>query len=396
MLPCTQSFIQSFRKQVLSRVLQFKLTASSQCHWHFIPTFSAVILLRILISLLCFHFLWGSGVGPKKHLDNTVIFHAYSWSLVITLSLYVSFLFIVFLCLAALQKRYRRIPLVSLVFFYLVFYVTTLFILCLPIADMIFNITSGEKLTPSTVKAYISSGSGGNPFAVIIDSILVSKTLVPKVYSKMSSVILWSFAIVGVSQLVTIVVRKKLSSKMITFLVLSFYFAGLFPQHQVVEDVKLRHELFPLPTDEYWLSDEYPLVHGPLEKYCQFHSSDLKFKDPVPKAKSMKPDEYPDIFVVGWELLSGNIVSLSPNNEFNDTTPNFDELVKNHGVFYQNLVSNGCPTSNAFWSFINMAWPLSHGNTIIDTLGKEFDSIYHVIKRSPAKYTTSFITASSP
>ncbi|KAL0231793.1 hypothetical protein GEMRC1_011197 [Eukaryota sp. GEM-RC1] len=91
---------------------------------------------------------------------------------------------------------------------------------------MIFNITSGEKLTPSTVKAYISSGSGGNPFAVIIDSILVSKTLVPKVYTKMSAVILWSFAIVGVSQLVTIVVRKKLSSKMISFLVLSFYFAG--------------------------------------------------------------------------------------------------------------------------------------------------------------------------
>ncbi|KAL0231874.1 hypothetical protein GEMRC1_011278 [Eukaryota sp. GEM-RC1] len=108
MIPFTQSFTQSFRKQVLSRVLQFKLTASSQCHWHFIPTFSTVILLRILISLLCFRFLWGSGVGPKKHLDNTVIFHAYSWSLVITLSLYVSFFFIVFLCLAALQKRYAH------------------------------------------------------------------------------------------------------------------------------------------------------------------------------------------------------------------------------------------------------------------------------------------------
>ncbi|KAL0231795.1 hypothetical protein GEMRC1_011199 [Eukaryota sp. GEM-RC1] len=422
------------KKQILFRILQLKLAVVSQCHWHFVPTFTTVVVLRILISLLCFQFLWGSGVGPKKHLDNTVLFNPYCWSLLITLSLYVAFFFILSICLTAIQKRYRRCPKVPLVFFYLVFYLLTVFILCLPIADMIFNITSGEKLTPSTIKAYISSGSGGNPFAVIIDSILVSKTLVPKVYTKMSSVILWSFAIVGVSQLVTIVVRNKVSSKMITFILISFYLFGVvsvlflispfsrhytssfdpiitstknpdlffffkppvYPRHQGIEDVKLLRELFPLPTDEYWLSDEYPLVHGPIEKYCQFHSSDMKCKDPVHETKYLKPNEYPDIFVVGWESLSGNIVSLSPNNEFNDTTPNFDELIQNHGVFYQNLVSNGCPTSNAFWSFINMAWPLSHGNTIIDTLGKEFDSIYHVIKRSPAKYTTAFITASSP
>ncbi|KAL0207077.1 hypothetical protein P9112_012788 [Eukaryota sp. TZLM1-RC] len=408
-------------------------------HALFIPILYAVIIYRVIVSSLCFKFMFGSGAGPKKHLNTFVLLLPFLKSLTVTLSLYVCFFAILSLTTAFLRSQTKRSksPKSTLLIFYLVLYSISLFILCIPIADLIFNLTSGEKLTPSTIKAYITSSTGGNPFSIIIDSLTVSKTLVPKVYKRMLNLIIKSFiSILIISFLIVFLrfkmpnltkrinkvsVRSFLAISVLCFLILLtpmtreqissfdpvvkstksidlffFFKPPIYPKNQVDKDLNLLRTLFPLPENEYWISNDYPLVHGNLEKYCQFNSKDQKcIGEEFNQTPNQAQSETYDIFVVMWESLSGNIISLN-KNKFISTTPHLDKLIKDHGVFYQNLVSNGCPTSNAFWSFINMGWPLSHGNTIIDTLGKEFDSIYHVIKRSPANYFTSFLSASSP
>ncbi|KAL0206369.1 hypothetical protein P9112_001676 [Eukaryota sp. TZLM1-RC] len=162
----------------------------------------------------------------------------------------------------------------------------------------------------------------------------------------------------------------------------------LDPNYQLIRD------FYPLPKDRFWMSHQYPLIHGSLNKLCRNYPKDVK-------CQNFKPDPYfeierPDIFLLLWESVSGNFLSTSPNPFFDDSTPNLHKLWKQHGVVYDQVVSNSCPTANSWWSMFNQILPIPTESSIKTTLNVNFQSFPNLVSKSKANYTRIYMSGASP
>ncbi|KAL0206241.1 hypothetical protein P9112_001548 [Eukaryota sp. TZLM1-RC] len=162
----------------------------------------------------------------------------------------------------------------------------------------------------------------------------------------------------------------------------------LDPNYQLIRDY------YPLPKDRYWISNQYPLIHGSLNKLCKNYPKDVR-------CQNFKLDPYfeierPDIFLLLWESVSGNFLSTSSNPFFDDCTPNLDKLWKQHGVVYDQVVSSSCPTANSWWSIFNQILPIPTESSIKTTLNTKFQSFPNLISKSNANYTRIYMSGASP
>ncbi|KAL0206247.1 hypothetical protein P9112_001554 [Eukaryota sp. TZLM1-RC] len=396
--------------------------------YDFVLPLMSVLLSRLFISHLSFLGLFGlSGRIVHKYFTYNLFPFYQSW-VFNAVALYVLIYFAIFL--------FFRLTSIHSIGFYIFFYIFSLAVLILPIADVIFSLTAGQKLTPSTLQAYSSSGTGGSPFSVIFDSIYIARSYSPEITDQLTKALLKAVVVIVLCQILSSNLRKfKIFisiSKVCFYLIVGISFIYLllpssfylrnshepihvatkiadahflfsspaYPQSNYEEDVELIRDFFQLPKDQYWISNDFPLVHGDFEKFCQFNPDDSECQKEGQKDEVIDdvipPQERPDVFFIVWECLTGTINSAVDNPLLDDATPNLKKLFKEHGVLYHELVSNACPTANSFWSIFNQALPLSHGNTIIDTLGVETDSIFDVIKRSKANYATLYTSSANP
>ncbi|KAL0231090.1 hypothetical protein GEMRC1_010495 [Eukaryota sp. GEM-RC1] len=296
-------------------------------------------LCRLGLSKLCFRYLFGSRSGIKQHLSSSHLSPYFFFSVVQALSVWILFLgslhFLYFL-LSHLRKPNK----VLTVFFFTVFYTSLLLILVLPSADLILNVTAGQKLTPGTIKAYSSSKSSNSFVDAFLDGFFVAKSLAPIEFRNVLLVLSFALLLVVSVQLYCVYKSKKGQPSgryfkiLVVLFILSllvtvspwaithrtstvpvhlstkvtdlyfFFKPPVYPIEEYMTDMKLIREMFPLPSGRYWLSENYPLVHGNIQKFCQFnsdHSRCLKYV--IPEKQSHK--EPPDIFfnsvgVVVW------------------------------------------------------------------------------------------------
>ncbi|KAL0231033.1 hypothetical protein GEMRC1_010438 [Eukaryota sp. GEM-RC1] len=227
---------------------------------------------------------------------------------------------------------------------------------------------------PSTLQAYSSSGTGSSPFSVLADAIFVARSYSPEITDQMTSAFLISFAsIIAVHVVAYILVKRFCCISVVGRFCFSLFL--LYPSFTL-----FCLQTFPLETllNLLMLLQELLMLN-------------------LPKSKPLvKDNERPDIFLVLWETFSGNYNSAIDNPLVDDITPNLKKFFEDYGVLYHELVTNACPTANSFWSLFNLGLPLSHGNTIIDTLHTNVDSIYNLINRSPANYSTLYTSAANP
>ncbi|KAL0231444.1 hypothetical protein GEMRC1_010848 [Eukaryota sp. GEM-RC1] len=151
-------------------------------------------------------------------------------------------------------------------------------------------------------------------------------------------------------------------------------------------DYQFIRDFFPLPSNRFWVSSEYPLVHSSVEKYCELFPEDLRCDELKPDQKSIdQHNDYPDVFFILVESLAGNMLSTADKPVVKDLTPNLLKFWKNHAVCYHESVSNGSPTSS-----------LLVENSIAYTKDIKFNSFPYLIKKSPANYARIYYSATRP
>ncbi|KAL0225033.1 hypothetical protein RCL1_002945 [Eukaryota sp. TZLM3-RCL] len=168
----------------------------------------------------------------------------------------------------------------------------------------------------------------------------------------------------------------------------------------VTQNGKILREFFPLPNDRFYLDEDFPLVHGNLIDYCKLFndtstcsSSQLSNLEKIIESESEM--DRPDIFLISWESLNGNYVSMVDNPMVANTTKYLHEYFKTNGVFYHEYVASGSPTVQSLWSTVNQGLSLHRAN-FLQTVDFAFDSIFAVIKRSFRNYYIGFVGSSNP
>ncbi|KAL0219870.1 hypothetical protein P9112_005523 [Eukaryota sp. TZLM1-RC] len=163
---------------------------------------------------------------------------------------------------------------------------------------------------------------------------------------------------------------------------------------------KILRDFFPLPSDRYWLSEDYPLVHGNLLTYCELfpegeECTPDKLKITRDQVKEDEEIERPNIILISWESLSGIYLPMTDLPKADDATPYLNKYFKENGVFYHECVVTASPSANSLWTTVNQG-PSLHKANFLQTEHVHFDSIYSLIKRSPADYVTGFISTANP
>lgn len=111
-----------------------------------------------------------------------------------------------------------------------------------------------------------------------------------------------------------------------------------------------------LPVRAAWLSDEYPLVYGWIDRGTLAPSVD-----------------HPDIVVVMIESLRADELGAADGARAS-ATPNLDALAQ-RGVVFPTFTSNGFPSAPSVLAFHCSAWPHRRKEIITDFADRRFDSI---------------------
>ncbi|KAL0235698.1 hypothetical protein GEMRC1_002280 [Eukaryota sp. GEM-RC1] len=378
----------------------------------FVGPFTVTVISRIVLSIMAFFCLFGFANWVNHHVRYMQLLPIYIYWTAIIVCFYILSFALVYLLFRALKLHH--------VGFYFFFVTFQMVFLLLPIADVIFSVTAGQKLTPNTIRAYSHSSSGGNPISLIIDSYHIARSYSPEKTKILFTALVISLAVIVLSHYISLSLVKHFPVTEKVFIWIFYILVSLslvvvlfpssislrqsqhpshtatkpadayflfpeppYPIKHYLKDLKLLREFFPLPKDRYWISD-----------FSRWFMEILKN---TRNQTTIEEDfERPDIFLILWETLSGNIVSAVDNPVVDDATPNLKKFFEEYGVLYHELVTNACPTANSFWSLFNLGLPLSHGNTIVDTLGTNVDSLYSLINRSPANYSTLYTSAANP
>ncbi|KAL0215294.1 hypothetical protein P9112_007478 [Eukaryota sp. TZLM1-RC] len=359
------------------------------------------------------------------------------WSLV--WFLWIAFFSFILISLTYLLFRALGLPLYS---FYVFFYSSLTLFNLIPAVDSLLKTIAGLALKPSTLFLYVHSSPSSAPsqsiFSLLLDSVKmaiqldwISTTVIScLLFGSIIVLILYhaflsrrlSFksnlfpflvfhALLIVSSLFCLVLSPFLLSSSNNLVKLStppttHFFFPLFHTESPFDaqrynitlhpnldaKVSLLRNMFPLPTDRFWLSDNFPLVHGSLSKLCSLDPYHPKCLDYQPPASD--DIVYPDVFFVLWESLAGNFVSIN-NNSISNSTPHLKELFTESGVYYKQTVTTSCPTSNSWFSIYNQAFVNPHVSSISRTR-VVFDNIVDLVDRSPGHYHKVYFSSTDP
>ncbi|KAL0214892.1 hypothetical protein P9112_007076 [Eukaryota sp. TZLM1-RC] len=427
----------------LNRLIEPTISERKQClkQWHFVFPLFLALVLRLGIHIFGFFVTFGGRVFFSP-LFLSMIKTFFQW-FVLTSSIYILVIGLCFFVFTALNLRLFG-------FYFLLYFISIVFFL-LPISNLLFTITSGQQLTPSTIHNYGQSTTteASSIVDMVLDTIRIAHSLAPKV-TLISIIIVIS--VIFVLSVVDFMLRRRLKKltndsylpNIRLFFLVSFtisliialsptatalrfsnnpiilstkpvdayFFFRLpsIPASKFLEGKVLFREMFPLPEGMFWISEEFPLVFGPKSKYCQFnedlnvcgygnstffdYNHDIN-DDVTDDVNNHDDSDPPDIFLILWESFSGNAHSSVDSPLMENSTPYLDEFFQQHGVLFHEVVSNGCPTANSWWSMLNQALPLAHGNSILDTLSINFDPFTKILKRH-SNYTSIYSSAANP
>ncbi|KAL0241400.1 hypothetical protein GEMRC1_006635 [Eukaryota sp. GEM-RC1] len=171
-------------------------------------------------------------------------------------------------------------------------------------------------------------------------------------------------------------------------------------KEDLVKSGKILRDFFPLPPNRYYLSEEFPLIHGSLATYCGLHpeSERCSQKNLDFERKVMEKDkevERPDIFLISWESLSGSYLPMTRHPQVLNATPELFKNFKDHGVFYHECVVSGSPSANSLWTTVFMG-PSLHKANFLQTDYVNMDSLYSLMKRTISDYVVSFVSTANP
>ncbi|KAL0225489.1 hypothetical protein RCL1_003401 [Eukaryota sp. TZLM3-RCL] len=166
------------------------------------------------------------------------------------------------------------------------------------------------------------------------------------------------------------------------------------------DTISLLRNFIPLPSNRYWLDDEFPLVHGSLKDLCKLYPTDNRCTEEGLNEEQVEREAYeeierPDIYLVSWESLSGNYVSFADSPQSNSTTPNLERLFNEFGVFYPECVSATTPTAKSLFSSAFQLFGF-HKTTFVEAANIPMDSIFSLIKRASPLYSLGYISATDP